>query len=110
MLAQVQVQEPENLAPTTVGYSWYFENITIYGPASAMLRMLQDKKASRYGEYLGVVYGEIPTDPYRIVYQWVNSSPAFKQREALRSMRKRVHISGVEWRKTHMNKKIQRRL
>jgi len=88
-----------------LGFSWYFENISIYGSAQDLISMLNNRKAKHYGEFLGVVYGMIPYDPYRVVYQWINDTPAFKQREALRSMRKKAHMTLLQW-KEHLKGKL----
>ena len=81
-----------------VGYAWFFETIVIFGSGRELLCLLHNKKASRYGAFLGVVCGLIPADGSRILYQWLHDSPQFKKRKALRWQSHRLKMTRCQFR------------
>lgn len=90
----LQPDQPTPLAGK-VGYAWFFENIVIYGDTSALIHFLLSRKSKNYGEFLGVVKGFIPVDPFYVLYQWINWKPTptidrYLERKKMRSLVKKL--------------------
>lgn len=77
-----------------IGHAQVFENIVVYGDPAA----LGKRKRSQLGKHLGTVKGVIPEDPYRVLYEHLKSSPAFKQRQKIRKHLKKIGLRKRELR------------
>jgi len=68
-----------------VGYAWVFENIVVYG--SSPLELGKRLK-SQLGEFLGVVKCLMPYDPYRVLYERLKHTEAWKKRHPQQTLAK----------------------
>ncbi|MEM3579225.1 MAG: hypothetical protein QXL54_03255 [Candidatus Bathyarchaeia archaeon] len=59
-----------------VGYVWVFENIVVYGNPLQLGKRIRQQ----LGDFLGVVKGVIPDDPYYLLYERLKHTRSWKQR------------------------------
>lgn len=80
-----------------VGVAWVFEKGVVYGSPSDLLSTLRSRTAkSRFGEFIGVVKGLIPIDPYYVLYEYLQDSPSFLLRQRIRRHNKKLGITRLE--------------
>jgi len=85
--------------PCKVGYAWFFENTVIYGTIQDVLTVLRSRNAkSKHGQFVGIVKGLIPVDPYYVLYEYLKHSKRFLQRQRERKFRHRMGITKQEMR------------
>jgi hypothetical protein len=65
-----------------IGYAWVFENIVVYGNPLELGTRIK----SQLGEFIGVIKGVIPTDPYFVLYERLKHTRSWRKRHPQRQL------------------------
>jgi len=65
-----------------IGCAYVFENIVVYGNPTELGKRLK----SQLGEFLGIVKGLIPTDPYYLLYMRLKHRKSWLRRHPQRTL------------------------
>lgn len=67
---------------TRAGFIWIFEKANIYGDVHDFLTMLNRPTSERrFGQYLGVILGEVPDEDQRILIEYTYKDPRIETRK-----------------------------
>lgn len=72
-----------------IGHVYCFENIVVYGNPLELGKRIK----SQLGEFLGIVKGVIPVDPYFVLYERLKHKPSYLKRQKLRKFLRKRHIT-----------------
>jgi hypothetical protein len=65
-----------------VGYAYVFENVVVYDNPMQLGKRLK----TQLGEFLGIVKGLIPNDPYYVLYQRLKHRSSWLRRHPQRTL------------------------
>ena len=86
-----------------IGSIYFFENVVVFGNPLELGKRIK----SQLGEFLGIVRGIMPVDPYYVLYERIKHLPGFLKKQRIKRQFKKL---GMNRKQIRDFKKYQRKL
>ena len=67
-----------------IGHIYFFENVVVYGNPLELGKRIK----SQLGEFLGIVRGLMPVDPYFVLYERIRHRRSYLKRKPQRTLQR----------------------